>query len=458
MDLYIEVRDFISAYDCILLTPREEFKNKSKLINIKCGNCENGFIRSSFIDFVKRKYKMCKECSAFHNRIVRFENFKIFVAENSECSLVSTINDFNNNLSKLIVKCYCGNEFPTTHSMFIHSNKRQCNECGFKNKGQKIPYEEVREYINSRNYKLITSKDEYENASTLIEINCLCGNPFKNTFSQFKYGKGIRCDDCNRRETSERKTIPYSEIKHFVENESKSGCKLLTKEQDYVNTHTNVEIQCPCGERYFTNIHMFRSDNKRQCNICGLGYMKKDDFVNLFHDKEEVNGCELIDYEDTGEFIYARNKISIKCKCGEIFNTIRYSFTHNDKKRCDKCANIYYKGEERIREFLVNNNLNFKIQYCFENCRGTRKPLPFDFAVFDEKGSLDYLIEYDGRQHFEPVNFGGCSDEVALKEYENLKNNDRTKNEYCKSNHIKLIRIPYWDFDRIEEILTKELL
>ena len=27
------------------------------------------------------------------------------------------------------------------------------------------------------------------------------------------------------------------------------------------------------------------------------------------------------------------------------------------------------------------------------------------------------------------------------------------KNDYCKKNNIKLIRIPYWQFDEIEEIL-----
>jgi hypothetical protein len=31
------------------------------------------------------------------------------------------------------------------------------------------------------------------------------------------------------------------------------------------------------------------------------------------------------------------------------------------------------------------------------------------------------------------------------------------KRDYCKKNNIKLIEIPYWDFDNIEEILDKEL-
>ena len=38
-----------------------------------------------------------------------------------------------------------------------------------------------------------------------------------------------------------------------------------------------------------------------------------------------------------------------------------------------------------------------------------------------------------------------------------IKIKDNIKTQYCKDNNIKLIRIPYWDFDNIEEILKKEL-
>ena len=31
------------------------------------------------------------------------------------------------------------------------------------------------------------------------------------------------------------------------------------------------------------------------------------------------------------------------------------------------------------------------------------------------------------------------------------------KTQYCNDNNIKLIRIPYWDFNNIEKILKKEL-
>ena len=61
-------------------------------------------------------------------------------------------------------------------------------------------------------------------------------------------------------------------------------------------------------------------------------------------------------------------------------------------------------------------------------------------------------IEYDGQQHFEPNEYFG-----GQKHFNILKRHDNIKDEYCQDNKIKLVRIPYWDFDNIENILANEL-
>jgi hypothetical protein len=48
--------------------------------------------------------------------------------------------------------------------------------------------------------------------------------------------------------------------------------------------------------------------------------------------------------------------------------------------------------------------------------------------------------------------FGGIS------RFEQQKERDFALRQYCEENKIKLIEIPYWDFDKIEEILRKELV
>lgn len=34
---------------------------------------------------------------------------------------------------------------------------------------------------------------------------------------------------------------------------------------------------------------------------------------------------------------------------------------------------------------------------------------------------------------------------------------DRIKNTYCEQNNIPLLRIPHWEFERIEELIQKFL-
>ena len=81
----------------------------------------------------------------------------------------------------------------------------------------------------------------------------------------------------------------------------------------------------------------------------------------------------------------------------------------------------------------------------FDDCKN-KNTLPFDFYI----PSLNVAIEYDGIQHYEPVDiFGG------QEQFEIQQKNDNIKNEYCKNNNLKLYRISYKDFDNLEEIIKE---
>ncbi len=109
-------------------------------------------------------------------------------------------------------------------------------------------------------------------------------------------------------------------------------------------------------------------------------------------------------------------------------------------------------GELRIMEYLNSNNLNYKKEKSFADCvsNGGRK-LRFDFYLPE----YNIAIEYDGRQHFEPVTFWNGQD--ANKKFRECKENDAIKNEFCSKNNITLIRIPYWNYNKIDTILASEL-
>ena len=67
------------------------------------------------------------------------------------------------------------------------------------------------------------------------------------------------------------------------------------------------------------------------------------------------------------------------------------------------------RGEIKIEEILKEAGLIFKEEYSFPGLNSPNgRSLRFDFAVFDDDGNLDFLIEYQGKQHYEPSSkFGG---------------------------------------------------
>lgn len=103
------------------------------------------------------------------------------------------------------------------------------------------------------------------------------------------------------------------------------------------------------------------------------------------------------------------------------------------------------KGEKKIHAVLEQCGIPFTEEYEFPDLISTSgRHLRFDFAVFNDDGSLDFLIEYQGRQHYEAVkHFGG--DKAAQRQ----KYNDSVKRAYCVKHHIQLVTIPFWDEDKI---------
>lgn len=103
------------------------------------------------------------------------------------------------------------------------------------------------------------------------------------------------------------------------------------------------------------------------------------------------------------------------------------------------------RGEIKIEDILQDNGMSFQEEYCFPDLvSSSGRPLRFDFAVLDDDGELDFLIEYQGIQHYEPKSkFGGWNG-LRKQQY-----NDLQKREYCEKHGYNLVIIPYWDEAKI---------
>ena len=140
------------------------------------------------------------------------------------------------------------------------------------------------------------------------------------------------------------------------------------------------------------------------------------------------------------------DKIDIYCKHhGNFKQLVR---VHLEQKGCPKCS--LSKGENAIALWLENNGFDFEVQFPIKDLENKRT-LRFDFFVCE----LKLFIEYDGQQHFFPVNFGGMSDTKAAWVHNLIKERDKFKNSWARKNNFKLLRIKY--DDEIAEILNKNL-
>lgn len=99
------------------------------------------------------------------------------------------------------------------------------------------------------------------------------------------------------------------------------------------------------------------------------------------------------------------------------------------------------RAEICIEEILRDNGLNFKMEYIFPDLKSPNgKPLRFDFVIFDDDDKIDFIIEYQGKQHYEPSQkFGG------KKGFYQQQYNDNLKRRFCALHELKLIEIPFTD-------------
>lgn len=138
------------------------------------------------------------------------------------------------------------------------------------------------------------------------------------------------------------------------------------------------------------------------------------------------------------------------CQCDCENHTIRQVIAQNLKRGLSQSCGCAHEshGEIRIRKILQKNDFDFKEQYSFDDLK-YKKSLKFDFAIF-QNNKIVALIEYQGLQHYEP--------KFNKDQFEIQQIRDNLKRDYCKIHNIKLIEIPYWDYNKLNEDYILNLL
>lgn len=147
---------------------------------------------------------------------------------------------------------------------------------------------------------------------------------------------------------------------------------------------------------------------------------------------------------DKSEYNTNQTKLVITCPIHSDFQ--QRPLAHLGGQGCPNCNES--KGEKIIAKYLDKHNISYYRQHKFEDCKNVFQ-LPFDFYI----PSSRICLEFDGKQHYEPMDFFG-----GIEAFEKLRINDNIKNDYCEDNFIDLIRIKYNQMDDIVDILNKALI
>ncbi len=209
------------------------------------------------------------------------------------------------------------------------------------------------------------------------------------------------------------------------------------------------KCKCDCGKIVTIQGPALRSGHTKSCGCLQRERASQSSLKNLIG--KRFGELEVIERDCSKSSGHQRKAYWLcKCTCGSVISVISDSLISGHTVSCG-CIN-YSKGERKICEILKKCNLSFKQQFSFNDLLGNKAPLRFDFAIFNDSNQLQCLIEYQGQQHYKQVFF------QSKEDFLNGLYNDKKKRDYCKYNNIKMIEIPYWDFNKINEEYILNLL
>lgn len=208
----------------------------------------------------------------------------------------------------------------------------------------------------------------------------------------------------------------------------------VPRDQRKKDKQVEWECQCDCGNKARVITNYLKSGHTKSC-----GCMRAEAGARFSSNLIGQKFNKLLVLEKT-DLRGADGSIVWKCQCD--CGNIHYASTNSLKTgSIASCGCFRSKGEKKINEILFDNNVNYQTQYWFKDLKD-KKYLYFDFAVLDDNQNVKCLIEYQGIQHYYPEALHGAWTNSPIE-------HDKMKREYCQQKGIRLIEIPYTDYDKL---------
>lgn len=277
---------------------------------------------------------------------------------------------------------------------------------------------------------------KHKHRGTMIEFVCKkhmeCGIQTKD-WSHFKEMKQP-CSYCNGRKCT------TEDAQKLIKNHN------IIFTSEYAGTEKPIGCKClKCGNEWISNRPLDLFKREGGCSKCSLESKRSKRMKN----KEEYES-QLLQINPNIKVIgkYNGTHKYIKCKC--LIDNYEWESLAcnllNGSAGCPKCNMSV--GENKIIDFMEKYNLIYTRQKTFTDCRDK---LPLKFDIFDETNNI--AIEFQGEQHYFPVDFETNNPQKANRQFEELQKRDAIKQKYCIDNNITLICIPYYERNNVENYL-----
>ena len=337
-------------------------------------------------------------------------------------------------------------------------------------------------YSEEKGYRFTKFGDKFEvrfediphSSDKFIDVQCdYCGKIFSMQVKKYYRGTTIvskvACRDCAPIKGVEVKKIRYGTASPNIHGKVKEKWearnipkkvktlnKMISTFKDndcimmpsiYVNNETKMPYICnkhiDKGIQWNNWIHL---KSGRGCYYCGRESMveKQKYSIEEVRATIEANGKNklLSNYTSYNDY-----NLLISCEvCGQPYTT-SYGLFLKGKTKCNECTCSI--GEKTILAYLKEHNYVYEHDTHEIYTAYWDNPLRFDFYLPE----LNMAIEFDGEQHYMPIDFNGDGIEIASINFTENKERDQAKNLHCIDYNIPLMRIPYWERDNINSIL-----
>lgn len=298
----------------------------------------------------------------------------------------------------------------------------------------------IKEYKNKWGNKYDYSKVRLNTYKDKICIIC----PEHGEFWQMaQVHKKSECPKCANRLIGSYCKITFDE---FINRANKiHGNKYTYVKDTYIGFRKHMTIICPIhGEFKQTPVSHIAG---AKCPHCG-----KESMINkLSLDNEEfIKRAKLIhnnkyDYSKV-EYVNLEKKVTIICPIHGEFQ--QQPSVHLNTKGCPKCKSS--KLELEIMSLLEDNNIYYEYQSKPLFLKDFNYHYHFDFYLPQQ----NIVIECQGLQHFNPVDFSGRNYERAKKDFNKTIQRDKNKYQLCKDHGIKILYYTNVDINISEYIDT----